>query len=64
MKKNAISKKLGIATEGPLTKKVCLQKVKTLRTGLSRNRYKGKLRDYAIYYASWYKWRASNKRAA
>lgn len=58
MKRGAISKKLGIATEGPLTKKVCMEKVRKLKDGLKRNKYKGKLREYAVYYKNWYSWRA------
>ncbi len=64
MKKGLISKKLGVATEGKLTKKSCLEKVRILRAGLKKNKYKGELRKYAVYYASWYKWRSENKRAA
>lgn len=62
MKKNAISKKLGIATTGPLTKVICLQKVKKLKEGLKNDKYKGELREYAVYYANWYKWRSKNDR--
>ena len=64
MKKGSISKKLGVESEGPLTKKECLRKVSILRAGLKKDKYKGKLRGYAVYYANWYKWRATNKRAA
>lgn len=64
MKKGKISQMLGVASPGPLTKTECLRKVKILRDGLAKNRYSGKLREYAVYYASWYKWRAVNKRKA
>lgn len=64
MKRGNISKKLGVVSEGPLTKKECLRKVRILRDGLKRNKYKGELRKYAVYYANWYTWRSINKRAA
>ena len=60
MKKNSISKRLGVATEGPLTKAKCLEKVRKLKKGLEAEMYKGKLRDYAVYYKNWYAWRAEN----
>ena len=63
-KKGSISKKLGVSSEGPLTKKECLRKVRILRAGLMRKKYKGKLRSYAVYYACWYKWRSNTDRKA
>lgn len=61
-----ISKRLGVDSEGqPLTKALCMKKVKILRDGLKKEKYSGKLRGYAVYYANWYAWRAKNgKRTA
>lgn len=58
MKYNAISKKLGIATEGPVTKAIAKKKAKILRAGLEKDRYHGKLRDTALRYAQWYERKA------
>lgn len=60
LKRGMISKKLGVASEGPLTKTECLRKVRILKKGLERNRYSGLLREYAVYYKNWYSWKARN----
>lgn len=63
-RKTGISEKLGVATEGPLTKAKCLMKVRILRKKLKAGRLKGALRSYAIYYANWYQWRSTHSRKA
>lgn len=64
IKRGSISKRLGIETKGPLTKAICLEKVKKLKQGLKQNKYKGELLKYAKYYKNWYAWRATHKRAS
>lgn len=56
--------KLGLKPATTLTKTVCLERSKTLRKRLEKGVYEGRLRDQAVYYAAWYKWRATNKRSA
>jgi len=63
LKRGTISKLLGVYTEGELNKAMCLEKVRILKAGLKKNKYKGKLLKYAKYYANWYKWRATHNRS-
>ena len=60
MKKKSLIEKLGLKPVKKLTKKICLDRARTLRARLDKDVYDGHLRKQAVYYASWYKWRASN----
>jgi hypothetical protein len=65
MKRGTISKRLGIPTSRILTREIIRKKISILEKGLERNRYKGKLREYAVYYKNWYRFRLRNgKRTA
>ena len=61
MKKKSYIEKLGLDPVEKLTKKVCLERSRLLRARLSKDAYDGRLRKQAVYYASWYKWRATHK---
>ena len=59
MKKTTIEK-LGLKAHPKLNAKICRERLKKLRAGLDKGKYKGELKKSAQYYASLFKWLAKN----
>lgn len=63
-KRGSISKKLGIPTAPKLTREIIREKIRILEAGLKKERYSGRLREYAVYYRNWYRFRLKRGKAA
>lgn len=64
LKMKNLSAKLGIATEGKLSKKDCLVKARKLLAGLKKDKWKGELRRAAVIYSTRYLRKADELSAA
>lgn len=54
--------KMGLKPVPKLTKKICAHRVAYLEKAIKAGKFKGKLRDQAMYYKGWYKWVATSDR--